>query len=125
MPSERAPKWAHPKDLHDEPIGHMVAVDVRKGRSSAMNGMYWAALHEVIASGATRYPTAAHLHDSIKMECGFYTPIVRLSGEVVLIPDSTAFDKMGQADFNSFFEQARLLILEHYGADIASMARAA
>lgn len=125
MPSERAPKWVHPKDLHDNPIGNMVAVEVKRGRSVAMNGMYWAALGEVINSGTTKYATPEHLHDAIKMELGYYSPMIRMSGDIVLVPDSTAFDKMKQGDFNAFFERARLLILEHYGYDIASHGRAA
>lgn len=125
MPSERAPKWVHPRDLHDEPRGDMVAVEVKRGRSVAMNGLYWAALGEVVASGATKYPSAEHMHDAIKMELGYFTPMVRLNGEIVLVPDSTAFERMRQADFNAFFERARLLVLEHYGVDIAQLRRAA
>jgi hypothetical protein len=125
MPSEKRPLWVDPKHITDDPRTGMVQVEVRKRRSTIMNGMYWAQLGQIIASGATRYPTAEHLHDAIKMELGYVAPIYRMDGSVEIVPDSTAFDRMDQAAFNAFYTAAMEMVQIHLGIDVSQIVRAA
>jgi hypothetical protein len=69
----------------------------------------------VEATGA--YPTAEHLHDAVKIHLGFTTPMKRLDGEVVWIPDSVALAKMDAAQFKTFFDEAARLLAGTYGFD--------
>lgn len=125
MPTEKRPVFVDPKHLQDRYRTGLVRVEVKKPRSVIMNGMYWAQLSEIIDSGATKYPTPEHLHDAIKMELGFVQPVYRLDGSVELVPDSTAFDKMTQADFNVFYERAMEMIQTHLGVDVSQLRNAA
>lgn len=125
MPSEKRPVFVDPKHLQDRYRSGLVRVEVKKPRSCKHNGLYWSQLQDIIDSGATRYPTAPHLHDAIKMECGFVQPVYRLDGSVELVPDSTAFDKMTQADFNAFYERAMEMIQTHLGIDVSQLRTAA
>lgn len=85
-----------------------VEVSIKKRRSLPQLRLYWAMLNNVIeATGA--YPTAEHLHDALKMELGFTTPMRLLSGDVVFVPDS--------AEFRKFFDMAAAKLAEIYGFD--------
>lgn len=97
-------------------LGAVVEVTLRKRRSSTQNALYWAMLQRVVdATGA--YPTAPHLHDALKLELGYTTPMKTLSGEIRYIPDSTAFGKMDAALFRTFFDAATAKLAEIYGFD--------
>lgn len=125
MPSEKRPVFVDPRHLQDRYRNGLVRVEVRRPRSVIMNGMYWAQLHEIVESSATTYPTAEHLHDAIKLELGYVSPVYRFDGTVDLVPDSTAFDKMTQADFNAFYGKAMNMIQTHLGIDVSQLQRAA
>ena len=125
MPSERRPLFADPALITDRYRKGLVRVEVKRPRSNVHNSMYWAQLSEIIESGGTKYPTAEHLHDAIKMELGYVQPVYRLDGSVELVPDSTAFDKMTQVDFNAFYERAMEMIQTHLGIDVSQLRKAA
>jgi hypothetical protein len=125
MPSEKRPVFVDPRHLQDRWRDGLVRVEVKRPRSVQHNALYWSQLHEIVASGATKYPTAEHLHDAIKAEMGYVSPVYRLDGSVVFVPDSTAFEKMTQKDFNAFYERAIELIQTHLGIDVSQLERAA
>ncbi|MDZ7905191.1 MAG: hypothetical protein U5N55_05010 [Cypionkella sp.] len=55
----------------------------------------------------------------VKAELGYLSPILSPSGEVICqVVDSTAFDKMDQAAFNLFHQQAAELIAREMGIDM-------
>ena len=101
--------------LLEYPEGKDLWVTIRRKRSTVHNAKYWAMLKEVVESGATTYNSAADLHKVLKIELGYVKHIVRLNGDIVLEPDSTAFDRMDQDEFNRFYEGAERLIAEHFG----------
>jgi hypothetical protein len=97
--------------LHSE-----VEVTIKKRRSLPQLRLYWAMLNNVIeATGA--YPTAEAMHDSIKFELGYTTPMRLMTGQVVWVPDSVALSKMDSAQFQRFFDQAAELLARTYGFD--------
>lgn len=93
-------------------------VSVRRKRSNVQHSLYWVMLGEVIDSGATAYQSTADLHKALKIELGCVKYLKRLNGDVILEPDSIAFERMDQTEFNRFFDGAKRLIAEHYGIDL-------
>jgi hypothetical protein len=93
-----------------------VEVTVRKRRSLPQLRLYWAMLQSVVeATGA--WPTAEHLHDALKLDLGFTTPVKTLDGTLVLIPDSAAMGRMDSAQFRAFFDAAAARLAEVCGFD--------
>lgn len=96
--------------------GEPVEITIKQRRSLPQLRAYWQMLHNLVdATGA--YPTADHAHTAMKFACGITIPMKTLTGDVFLIPDSTAFDKMQAPEFRAYFDLARKLIIERYGFD--------
>jgi hypothetical protein len=93
-----------------------VEVTVRKRRSLPQLRLYWAMLNNVVeATGA--WPDAEHLHDAIKMDLGYVTPIKTMDGKLVMLPDSAAMSRMDSAQFKRFFDAAAQRLAEVCGFD--------
>jgi hypothetical protein len=93
-----------------------VEVSVKKRRSLPQLRLYWAMLQKVVsATGA--WPTAEHLHDALKLDLGYVTPIKSMDGRLVMIPDSAAMAKMDSAQFKAFFDAAAARLAEVCGFD--------
>lgn len=110
MPTERRPLYVDPRAITDQPRAGYVEIVRRRGRSSVHNAKYWAVLQQIIDSGATLFPTSEHLHDAIKSALGYVEIGYLIDGTPVTRPDSTAFHKMKQDDFNEFYRRAMDLI---------------
>lgn len=86
-------------------------------RSPQHHKLYWSILNNVIKS-TQKWATSAHLHDDLKMLCGYYRTVVnKANGGVYYVPDSIAFTKMDQKEFNDFFEHAMQKLSETIGYD--------
>lgn len=111
------PRSRSARDFLDQYAVHSdVEVIVKKRRSLPQLRLYWAMLNNVIeATGA--WPTAEHLHDALKMDLGYVTPIKTMDGKMVLIPDSAAMSKMDSAQFKTFFDAAAAKLAEVCGFD--------
>lgn len=105
------------RDLLDKYAVHSdVEVSIRKRRSLPQLRMYWAMLNNVVeATGA--WPDAEHLHDALKLDLGYVTPIKTMDGKLVMIPDSAAMSKMDSAQFKGFFDAAAARLAEVCGFD--------
>ena len=89
----------------------------RSRRSLPQHRTYWKAL-SLAARATGRWPTARHLHEQLKFECGYYREFtVKGTGEVILIPDSIAFDAMKQDEFKAYFDTAIAKLTEWAGFD--------
>ena len=96
--------------------GSMFELKVRSRRSNPQNNYYWAALTR-ICKATGLYPSSRHLHEELLLATGHYSKRASLSGGVRDVPDRTAFDKMKHHEFTVYFDQAKLVLLEH-GIDI-------
>jgi hypothetical protein len=103
--------------LADHPTGQVYICKPRKGRTAARNAAYWAGLGMAVKA-TDHWPTAAHLHADLKRLCG-YVDIYHnpLTGRDEVRPQSTAFDKMTEAEFSAFFRLAQLKFTERMGFD--------
>ncbi len=107
--------------LAELPEGATIEVTIKRRRSNPQNALYWATLANVVAA-TDSYPSADHLHDAIKMALGFTMPVKMLNGELIYVPDSTAFGKMDAAQFKSFFDRAMELLNKLTGYDVLAEA---
>jgi|TARA_R100001510_G_C7652874_1_gene210831 hypothetical protein len=86
-------------------------------RSPQHHKLYWSILNNVVKA-TNKWATASHLHDDLKMLCGYYRTVInKANGGVYYVPDSIAFNKMDQKEFNDFFETAMQKIAETIGYD--------
>lgn len=98
-------------------IGQVAKLIPRKGRTVQRNAAYWAGLQNAVAA-TDAWPTAGHLHADLKRLTG-YVDIYHnpLTGRDEIRPQSTAFDKMSEAEFAAFFRLAQLKFTERMGFD--------
>jgi hypothetical protein len=111
------PRTRQAADLLAEYALHSdVEVSVKKRRSLPQLRLYFKMLSNVVdATGA--WPTVEHLHDALKMDLGFTTPVKRMDGEIVWIPDSAAMGQMDSVKFRKFFDAAQKRLAEVCGFD--------
>lgn len=98
------------------PLGTEFDLAPRTKRSLPQHRTYWKALTEVVKATGT-WPTAEHLHDALKRDLGFIDVRINLIGQPYLSTDSTAFDEMDQAAFQTYFDQAMARLTEVVGFD--------
>jgi hypothetical protein len=64
-----------------------------------------------------RWPTSHHLHEDLLITLGYWIKVVTLSGEIRLMRDSTAHDKMSDDEFAAYFNRAMAKLAEELGYD--------
>ena len=99
--------------------GSEVEVTIRQRRSGPQHRLYWAMLANVVtATGGDPYPTAEHLHEALKIRLGYVKLVKALDSDIKrVLPDSTAFNAMDQAEFKAYFDKAVAAIAEGFGFD--------
>lgn len=103
--------------LSADPLGTEYDLVKISRRRPKQHRTYWRALGLVVKA-TDRWPTSEHLHDELKLACGFYRKAANLStGEIMLIPESTAFDKMDQDQWQVFMDKAMEIIANECGFD--------
>lgn len=93
--------------------GQRIKITVTEGRSPAKLRLYWAYLGRVVKA-CNCAPSPEALHDVVKLETGFTTP-VKLRGYTVLVPRSISFSSMSESEFSEFFDTAVQFIASAYG----------
>lgn len=100
-----------------DPIGTEYELHRVSKRKPAQHRTYWKALGLVVKS-TDRWATASHLHDELKLACGYYRVVKSLStGHDILMPDSTAWDKMDQSEWAVYFDKAMEVLSGAVGFD--------
>lgn len=100
--------------------GEPVEITIKQRRSLPQLQSYWCMLQKVVEA-TDAFPSAERLHEALKMDLGITTPLKTLAGDVYLVPDSVAFNKMSAADFRAFFAAAEKRIAEVYHIDVAEL----
>ena len=96
--------------------GKDVEVTFKQRRSVPQMRLYWVMLAGVVAATEC-HASAERLHDALKFAMGYTTPLKLMDGQIVMVPDSIAFSRMGPDEFKGFFDRAARLIGETYGID--------
>lgn len=94
--------------------GELVNVEIKQFRNNARLRAYFAMLREVINACGLAY-SSEKLHDLLKLQNGVIEPVTLPSGLTVALPGSISFEKMSEADFQSFFKKAEKWLAETYG----------
>lgn len=106
------PADAWSEELFDDvPFGKHLRVRITEDRSGPQHRLFFKCLGHV-AKGCGQDPE--RLRKVILLETG-YVDIVKRGGKVWEIPKSMRFDKMPQAEFNRFFNDAMALIADEVG----------
>lgn len=101
----------------EDPMGTEYDLVKRSKRSNPQNALYWVVLGETVKATG-KWATAEHLHDDLKLMCGFSRTTVDWdTGAVNRIPDSTAFDAMTADEFRAYFDAAMAKLAEHLDYD--------
>lgn len=107
--------------LSDMPNGTIFNLVCQSPRSVRHHSMYWAQLG-IIVKATEAFATADHMHTWIKCRLSYTSAILGPKGEVIgMTVDSTAFDKMTQAEFSAFYEKACRLIAQEMGIDMSEV----
>lgn len=93
-----------------------VEVTIRKKRSLPQLKRYWVMLHKVVEA-TDAFPSAEKLHDALKFDLGFVTPMKLLDGRIAYVPDSAAMNGMDSDEFRRFFDKAVARLAEVCGFD--------
>ena len=97
--------------------GQLFDVVAVSNRSDPHHKLYWATLGNVVKSTG-KWATSKHLHDDLKMLCGYYRTVVnQATGGVYYVPDSAAYKSMDQQQFRQFFDAAMAKLAEAIGYD--------
>jgi len=104
--------------LDGDPPGTEYDLVRRNKRTLPLLRTYWMVLHRVVdATG--RWPSAEHLHDELKLICGFRRQVVDMeTGEVAVVVDSIGFEAMDQVEFRRFFDRATEKLCDAVGYDV-------
>ncbi len=120
---KRGPVPASPFDAEQYdalPLGTEFDVKPRTRRSNDQLRYYWAVLSKVVAATGIA-PSAPHLHDLVKADLGYVTPVRLLNGALTFWPDSVALDAMEPAVFTEFMDKAFARLAEVTGIDPAEL----
>lgn len=103
--------------LMSDPLGTEYDLVKRSRRSNPQNSLYWSVLGSVVRATG-KWPTANHLHNELKLICGYRMQIVDWkTGALSIAVDSTAFDAMSADEFRVYFDLAMQKLTEHLGFD--------
>lgn len=104
------------EQLSGFPIGTEFMVRSLTKRSLPQHRTYWRAL-SLVCQATDAWPTAEHLHDALKRDLGYVEMATGMDGKQFARAESTAFDAMGQEEFQAYFNRAMARIAEATGID--------
>lgn len=84
--------------------GQEVSVEMKRARSGPQHRLFFALMKVAFDNQQTEFPTVDTLRKAVLVQAGYVDPQMRLTGEVVLIPQSLSYHNMKQETFNKCFE---------------------
>lgn len=91
------------------PKGATVRVQFAQPRSLPRHRLYWVVVRQVVKNSEF-FATEEALHSTLLLGCGVVTPVLSINGDVIMIPNSTAFDAMEEDEFKKYFDRAMEII---------------
>lgn len=85
-------------------IGETLKCSVRKPRSYRNHKHYFALLFLTYENQA-RYTNFEHFRRAVQIEAGHVEELIRLDGEIILIPKSIAYDALDEMEFAKVFSE--------------------
>lgn len=84
-------------------------IQLAQPRSGPRHRLYRVILR-IVAENNRFYSTEDALHKSLLVACGVVEPVITLTGEIIFVPSSTAFEAMPEEEFKLYFDKAMELI---------------
>lgn len=110
------------RELEAFPMGRALRCKIVRARSNPNLRHYWACMHAF--EDATGICKASTLSDLLKIECGLSTAVRMANGEIRLVADSIAFDRIDEQDFIQFKRNAFNVIRVNFGVEPTELQRA-
>jgi hypothetical protein len=92
------------------PLGETVVISIMRDRSLPQHRLFFGILDHVAKASA--FETAERLLVALKVRLGRYDLMKLPNGQVVPVPQSISFAKMGTDDFQKFFDDSVRLICD-------------
>lgn len=108
------------REMFDElPVNKVLRVNIAQQRSAPRHRLYRVVLRLVVKN-TDLFVSEDSLHKTLLLGCGVVEPIMTTTGEIIMIPSSTAFDAMKEEVFKAYFDEAVNIISTHIipGVDI-------
>lgn len=102
-------------------IGARVEAKITQPRSLPHHRTFFAALHQIVASGATQFTNVDEFLSALKMTCGVTELRKGLDGAPYFVPGSISFASKDQARFKEFVEHCQIAISIRYGSDLSAI----
>lgn len=99
--------------LGELPYNKPVMMEARSARNPQHHELFFAILDRVVKATG-RYPNSDALNKALKFQLGITEEWFDLAGELHIVPGSIAWSAMSQEEFGGYFDQAMLIIGEHF-----------
>ena len=105
------------EELEAMPDGTLFELRAVNKRTLPLHRTYWQAITKAVEATG-RWQSREALHTALKVKLGLVEPLYGLRGEVIgMIPHSTAFGAMDQAEFKLYFDKAMAALADAVGFD--------
>lgn len=91
--------------------GEALECDTRKVRNPGHHRLFFALFNTAFES-QDRYKNKRDMMTDLKIRAGWYDEHVTTGGEVVYVPKSLSWARMGQDEFEAYFDQAVIALAE-------------
>lgn len=106
------------EELDAYPDAMLFELRAMNKRTLPLHRTYWQALTKAVEATG-RWESREALHTALKVKMGLVEPLYGLRGEVIgMIPHSTAFGAMDQAEFKAYFDKAMAALSDAVGFDV-------
>jgi len=91
------------------PFKKVLRVNIAQQRSQPRHRLYRVILR-IIVKNTDLFVDEDSLHKTLLLGCGVVEPIMTVTGEIIMIPSSTAYDAMKEDTFKAYFDRAMNII---------------
>ncbi|WP_315729911.1 hypothetical protein [Bradyrhizobium sp. SZCCHNRI2010] len=106
------------REKFDElPTGKVLRVNVVQQRNAPRHRLYRVILR-IVVKNTDLFVSEDSLHKTLLVGCGVVEPVMTVTGEIIMIPSSTAYDAMDEDVFKAYFDQAMHIIETNIIPDI-------
>jgi hypothetical protein len=108
------------------PFNKVLRVNIAQQRSAPRHRLYRVILR-IVVKNTDLFTTEDSLHKTLLLGCGVVEPIMTTTGEIIMIPSSTAYDAMTEEPFKAYLDRALCIIETNIipGIDLESLLKEA
>lgn len=96
--------------------GDSLECDTQKARNPGHHKKFFA-LFNAAFEGQSRYASKHALMIELKVRAGWYDEHITSDGKMVFVPKSLSWSRMGQEEFEKFYNEAVVALAEMFGTE--------